>query len=282
MDPISADCSVSIEASLRGFGFLNITEIMETARFDNDGTTGETPLIHLADPSLNPNGISFDFIAGPGADGVGYHIFQITASKAFRSLVHSGKKKIVQQSYVDFSGIPPKEHIIHEMLLQIRHERNKLELLENRSLRKQLMKMGFDYDRLVAGAYEITTEGSEFKHLTVVHEELPLVGDRPQNPKYLSFVFHLKRLPKKAHHLDAIYTAVNQGRPADYMSGPRLEYKSPVDKFPTKLEMIANLSRMMPPLYPSPYKAHQLFDLITQVKEGNPRNVPSSFHRKTR
>ncbi|GGB26137.1 hypothetical protein [Puia dinghuensis] len=282
MDNFPPEYRLSVEESLRELGFSNASEIFETAKFEKDPVYDNHSQISLFDPSSNPNDISFHFIARPRIDDEGYSIQQVTASKEFRPHIHSMNTKTIEQSYAIFSGIPPKEYITHEMLLQMRHERNRQELSENKDLRKQLTKMGFDYDKLLAGTYEINTDAPAFKGVTIVHEELPILGDRPQNPKNISFVLHFRKLPKQLHHLDAIYTTVNRGRSAEGMSNPHIEYHHSNGKFPTKWEMIENLSKIMPQQYSTLSNAQQLLHLVNVTAQEKPMNVMRRFQLKRR
>src|SRR5258708_3160249 len=280
MDNFLPEYRLSIEDSLRELGFSNSSEIFETAMFDKDPVYDEHFKISLSDPSTNPNGISFHFIARPRIDDEGYSIQQVTAAKEFRPHIHSKKTRKIEQSYAIYPGIPPKEYITLEMLLQMRNERIRQELSENNDLRKQLTKIGFDYDNLLAGSFEINTGDRELKGVTILHETLPIFGNRPLNPKNISFVLHLRKLSKQPHHLDAIYTTVNNGPTAEGMSNPHIAYNRSSNTFPTKMEMIANLSNLRPAQFSTLSNSQHLFHLINEASEKKPKNILGHFQLK--
>jgi hypothetical protein len=270
----------SVEDSLKMHGFQNVQEIIQTANFEEDPVYDESFQIFLSDPSLNSNEINFRFIARPRVDDEGYSIQQITAAKEFRPNVLSKRIKTIQQSYNIFPGIPNKEQIIHEMLLQIRHERNRQDLAENNILRKQLTKMGFNYDQLVASSFEIISKTPKFKGVTIIHEELPILGDRPENPGHVSFVLRLRKSPKLSHQLESIYTSVNNGLFKDGASNPELEYEQSQGNFPTRFEMTENLSKLLSTQFSKISNAQQLFHLIKEASKKKPKNILGRFQLK--
>jgi len=273
IDTFSSVNRETIEQDLRKLGFPNIQEIFQTATFESDSDHRQMVAISMLDPSTNPNEINFRFMAATGMDGQDFRIHQVTATKEFRSHIHSKNSKTIEQAYAIFSGIPTKEQITHEMLLQIRHERNRQNLFENNVLRRQLTKMGFNYNRLVAGAYEISTNAAELKGVTIAHEELPILGNRPHYPKQVTFVLHLRKPARQQHHLESIYTSIYKGRPNDGSSNPQITYNEAQGKFPTKLEMIENLSKLMPRQYASLSNAEQLLHLINDSAEKKTMNI---------
>jgi hypothetical protein len=272
MDTFLSTNIETIERDLRKLGFSNVAEIFQTAKIEKGEGQGEITGISLYDPSLDPNQISFKFTAASGADGLGYRIHQVIATKEYRPHIHAKSSKMIERAYAVFPGIPTKEQITHEMLLEMHHERNRQYLFENDILRKQLTKLGFDYDNLVASSFEVSASAPELKGITIFHEELPILGHRPGHPKQLSFVLHLRKLPKQLHRLESIFTSVYSGFGETDSNTGQISYSASQGTFPTKVDMIQNLGERIPSQFANISKAQQLFHLISEPSQKNRTN----------
>jgi len=273
MESILSVKTDTIEQQLQSLGFSNVHDIIQTEKFERRPGQEQELVKSFYDPSLNPNGIKFRFRAVPNLEGSGYHIQEVIATKEFWPHIHAKKPIMIEHAYATFSGIPTKERITHEMLLQIRQERNKQMLYEDSILRKQLTKMGFPYDTLVANSYELSTTGSELKGLTILHEKIPILGNLPRKPQHVSFIFHLRKLPKQPHRLESIYTSVNNHQLGAGASGFNIEYSHNQGKFPTKLEMIENLAALMPTQTSALSNSQRLQYLINEASQNKRKNI---------
>lgn len=228
----------NLQGWLNRLGFANSEAILTTAQLVSDPGIDASSQIVLKDPSSNANGIWFVFSAVSPPEGDGFTISKITATKEYRPKIDSKEVKTIQQTYSYLGDLPTKEQMTKNMLLQVRQERNRQDLFENRLLRKEMKQMGFDYDKLVAGAFEIVTMHPTFRGVTIMREETPIRGKLLSQSDAIHFRIHLRRPLNEKHRIESIFVSRNKGRNIGDHAPTDIEFIKEDGPFPSKSEMI--------------------------------------------